>query len=152
MTRASAETGKVHPQPPHPEHCLSLDSYQLLSFCARAQMIFSKISISTAPAWADEFSLSGSWEQTLLHQSHGAAKSSPVLSCPPRRPMRKIAAHQITASDLNAFTNTFLINVRMKFVMTITTKSGDELISLKETVGLCEGRAEQHYYIPVRAT
>ena len=31
-------------------------------------------------------------------------------------------------------------------------KSGDELISLKETFGLCEGRAEQHYYIPVRAT
>ena len=26
-------------------------------------------------------------------------------------------------------------------------KSGDELISMKETFGLCEGRAEQHYYI-----
>ena len=27
----------------------------------------------------------------------------------------KIAAHQITASALNTFTNTFLINMRMKF-------------------------------------
>ena len=34
--------------------------------------------------------------------------------------LRKIAAHQITASDLNTFTNTFLINMRMKFVMTTT--------------------------------
>ena len=66
--------------------------------------------------------------------------------------VRKIAAHQITASDLNTFTNTILINMRMKFVMTTTTKSDDELISLKETFGPCEGRAEQHYYIPVRAT
>ena len=31
-------------------------------------------------------------------------------------------------------------------------KSGDELISVKETFGLCEGRAEQHYHILVRAT
>ena len=31
------------------------------------------------------------------------------------------------------------------------SKFGDELISMKETFGLCEGRAEQHYYIPVRA-
>ena len=70
----------------------------------------------------------------------------------------KIAAHQITASDLNTFTITFPDNVRMKSVMTTTrcwfnsSKSGDELISMKETCGLCEGRAEQHYYIPVRAT
>ena len=28
--------------------------------------------------------------------------------------VRKIAAHQISASDLNTFTNTFLINMRMK--------------------------------------
>ena len=35
--------------------------------------------------------------------------------------------------------------VRMKFVMTTTTKSDDELISLKDTFGLCEGRAEQQY-------
>ena len=34
--------------------------------------------------------------------------------------VRKIAAHQITASDLNTFTNTFLINIRMKFVTTST--------------------------------
>ena len=34
--------------------------------------------------------------------------------------VRKIAAHQITASDLNTFTNTFLINMRMKFVPTTT--------------------------------
>ena len=66
--------------------------------------------------------------------------------------VQKIAGHQITTSDLNTFTNTFLINMRMKFVTTTTTKSGDELISLKETFGLCEGRAEQHDYIPVRAT
>ena len=62
--------------------------------------------------------------------------------------MRKIAAHQITASDLNTFSNTFLINMRMKFVMTTTTKSDDDLITFE----LCEGRAEQHYHIPVRAT
>ena len=66
--------------------------------------------------------------------------------------VRKIAAHQITASDLNTFTSTFLINMRMKFVMTTTTKSDVELIKLKETFGLCEGRAEQQYYIPVRAS
>ena len=35
-------------------------------------------------------------------------------------PLRKIAAHQITASDLKTFTNTFLINMRMKLVMTTT--------------------------------
>ena len=29
-------------------------------------------------------------------------------------------------------------------------KSGDKLISLKETCGPCERRAEQHYYITVR--
>ena len=40
--------------------------------------------------------------------------------------------------------------MRMKFVT--TTESDDELISLKETLGLCEGRAEHHYYIPVRAS
>ena len=34
--------------------------------------------------------------------------------------VQKIAAHQITASDLNTFTNTFLINMRMKFVTTTT--------------------------------
>ena len=66
--------------------------------------------------------------------------------------VRKIAAHQITASDLNAFANTSLINMRMKFVTITSTKSDDELIGLKETFGLCEGRAEQHYYIPVRAS
>ena len=32
----------------------------------------------------------------------------------------KIAAHQITASDLNTFTNTLFINMRMKFVTTTT--------------------------------
>ena len=42
--------------------------------------------------------------------------------------------------------------MRMKFVHDYNLKSGDELISLKETFGLCEGRAEQHYYILVRAT
>ena len=42
--------------------------------------------------------------------------------------------------------------MRLKFVMTATTKSDAELISLKEMFGLCEGRAEQRYYIPVRAT
>ena len=34
--------------------------------------------------------------------------------------VQKIAAHQITASDLNTFTNTFLINTRLKFVTTTT--------------------------------
>ena len=51
--------------------------------------------------------------------------------------VRKIAAHQITASDLNTFTITFPDNMRMKSVMTptrcrfSTSKSGDELISMK---------------------
>ena len=72
--------------------------------------------------------------------------------------VRKIAAHQITASDLNTFTITSPDNMRMKSVMTTTrcwfktSKSGDELISVKETFGVCEGRAKQHYNIPVRAT
>ena len=44
------------------------------------------------------------------------------------RSLRKIAAHQITASDLNTFTITFPVNTRMKFVM-----SGDELINMRET-------------------
>ena len=61
--------------------------------------------------------------------------------------LRKIAAHQITASDMNTFTITFPVNTRMKFVT-----FGDELIGMKETYGLCEGRAEQHCYVPVRAT
>ena len=56
--------------------------------------------------------------------------------------VRKIAAHQITASDLNTFKITLPVNTRMKFVM-----SGDVLVSMKETFGLCEGRAEQHCYI-----
>ena len=34
--------------------------------------------------------------------------------------LQKIAAHQITASDLKTFTNTFLVNMRMKFIMTTT--------------------------------
>ena len=34
--------------------------------------------------------------------------------------LRKTAAHQITASDFHTFTNTFLINMRMMFVMTTT--------------------------------
>ena len=74
--------------------------------------------------------------------------------------VRKIAAHKITASDLNTFTCTitFPVNMRMKSVKITTrrwfntSKSGDELISMQDTFGLCEGRAEQHYYIPVRAT
>ena len=42
--------------------------------------------------------------------------------------------------------------MRVKFVMATTAKSDDELIRLlKETFGLCEGRAEQQYYILVRA-
>ena len=41
----------------------------------------------------------------------------------------------------------FLINMRMKFVTDNNLKSGDEVNSLKETFGLCEGRAEQHHYI-----
>ena len=34
--------------------------------------------------------------------------------------VQKIAAHQTTASDLNTFTNTFLFNMRMKFITTAT--------------------------------
>ena len=65
----------------------------------------------------------------------------------PGHMMRKIATNQITASDLNTFTITFPVNTRMMFVM-----SGDKLISMKETFGLCEGTAERHCYIRVRAT
>ena len=69
--------------------------------------------------------------------------------------VRKIVAHQ---TDLNTFTTMFPDNMRKKSVMTTTrcwfntSKSGDELISMKGTFGLCEGRAEQHYYILMRAT
>ena len=72
------------------------------------------------------------------------------------RTLRKIAAHQIAVSDLNTFAITFPDSMRMKSVMAPTrcwfntSKSGDELISMKETFGLCDGRAEQHYYIPER--
>ena len=62
-------------------------------------------------------------------------------------------------SDFNTFTNTFPDDTRRKFVMTTTrccvldtSKSGDELISVKETYGPCEGRAEQHCYISVRTS
>ena len=65
---------------------------------------------------------------------------------------RKIAAHHITASDFNTITITLLIKMRMKFVHDHNLKSDDELINLKETFRLCEGRAEQHYYIPVRTS
>ena len=40
--------------------------------------------------------------------------------------------------------------MRMKFDYNLS--SDDELIRMKETFGLCEGRAQQYYYIPVRAT
>ena len=46
-----------------------------------------------------------------------------------------IAAHQFTASDLNTFTITFPVNTRLKFVISV-----DELISMKETLGLCDGQ------------
>ena len=59
--------------------------------------------------------------------------------------VRKIAAHKINASDLNTFTSTSLINMRMKLEMTTTVKSEDEPISLEDTFGLCERTAEQHY-------
>ena len=70
-----------------------------------------------------------------------------------------------TASDSITFLNTFLVGMRMKFGMTRphvavyfnTSKSGDELISMKEnvrtvlrkgqnniTTSLCDGRADQH--------
>ena len=61
--------------------------------------------------------------------------------------VRKIAAHQITASDLNTFTITFPVNTRMKFVM-----SGDELISMKETDCVKEGQNNIATSLPVRAT
>ena len=68
--------------------------------------------------------------------------------------VRKIAAHQNTTSDLNTFTDTCPDNIHMMFVMTFTrccvlntSKSGDELIGMKETCGLCERRPEQHYNI-----
>ena len=49
--------------------------------------------------------------------------------------VRKIPAHQITASDLNTFTNTSRQH-------DYNWKFDDELISLKETFGLCEGRED----------
>ena len=55
--------------------------------------------------------------------------------------MRKIAAHQNTASDYNTFPFTFPDNMRMKFDLPQqhvakfnTLKSGDEVISLTEYV------------------
>ena len=64
--------------------------------------------------------------------------------------LRKIAAHQNPASDTIAFLDTFLVVMLMNFLVRLnTSKSGDELISLKETCGPCEGRAEQQYYISV---
>ena len=56
------------------------------------------------------------------------------------------------------FAITFPDNMRMNFVVTLQhvarsstrLKSGDELISLKETCGRCEGEAEQHYHIYVK--
>ena len=61
-----------------------------------------------------------------------------------------MAAHQITASDLNTFTITPSRQHANDVCHDYNLKSGDELISSKETFGLCEGRAEQHYYSPVR--
>ena len=83
-----------------------------------------------------------------------------ISSFRPRQMMvpevRKIVAHQNTASDSNTFSITFPDNMRTKFDMTLqhvakfnTLKSGDELISLKETCGLREGKAEPHDYISV---
>ena len=59
--------------------------------------------------------------------------------------------HQITASDLNTFTIVSHQHAN-EVCHDYNMKSGDELISLKETFGLCERRAEQHYNISVRAT
>ena len=60
-----------------------------------------------------------------------------------------------TASDSITFWKHVSCDMRMKFGMTRqhvanvlnTSKSGDELISLKVISRPCEGRAEQHYYI-----
>ena len=68
------------------------------------------------------------WEDNsgkVRHVQQGEGGEHPP---PPRQqplpssllPLRKIAGHQITASDLNTFTITLLINMRMKFVMTTT--------------------------------
>ena len=63
--------------------------------------------------------------------------------------LRKIVAHQ---TDLNTFTITFSRQHANEVCHDYNLKSHDDLISLKETFGLCKGRAEQHHYIPVRAT
>ena len=88
------------------------------------------------------------WDHGAVHgqfSSSGIRPSLPPFST--SSPLRKISAQQITASDLNTITITFPVCTRMEFVM-----SGDELISVDVTFELCEGRAEQHCYIPVRAT
>ena len=47
--------------------------------------------------------------------------------------MRKVAAHQVTASDLNTFTITFLVNMPNEVCHDYNLKSDDELIGLKGT-------------------
>ena len=62
--------------------------------------------------------------------------------------VRKIAAHQITASDFTHVLDHVSHQHANEACHDYNLKSGGELISLQETFGLCEGRAEQHYYIP----
>ena len=78
----------------------------------------------------------------------GLLQDAAICRISMRRCGRSLPTKSLNLTDLNTFTNTFLISMRMKFVMTTTTKSDDELISLKETFGLCEGRAEQTFLHP----
>ena len=80
--------------------------------------------------------LEGAWRQStscrLPYEDHdsssGSSQSPGTLTGAAiciehrwgRRGVRKIAAHQITASDLNTFTTTFPDNMQMKFIMTTT--------------------------------
>ena len=53
----------------------------------------------------------------LAHEDHNCSNGSSQSSSDFDEGVRKIAAHQITAHDLKTFTNTVLINMRMKFVL-----------------------------------
>ena len=77
--------------------------------------------------------------------------SSPFFP-PPSLLLLKIAAHQIAASDLNTVHEHVSHEHANEVCHDYNLKFGDELISLKETFGLCEGKTEQHHYIQVRAS
>ena len=77
--------------------------------------------LPSSPLGGAAFTLpSLSWCRSLPLPSHLQGGAAVLLSFGVGQLLQKIAAYQITASDLNTFTNTFLINMRMKFITTTT--------------------------------